>query len=254
MKPIGILAASLIAVVCSAGTALAAMPLITDDTGTQGTGKFQLEMGYEHQQLEGSGVSQQLNSLTTTLTGGASDKVDVVATIPAVSITSKQAGEKTSASGPGDISLEVKWRFYESGGLSFALKPGVSFPSGDHEKGLGTGQFSPSMMFIATKEFGPLIFLANVGYTRNQNDLDQNFDIWHASIATAYKVTDRVYLAANAGADGSHDRQTDTPEPFVIGGIVFSVVENFDIDIGAKGWFSDSISGWSFLAGTTLRF
>jgi|GEM_PF-5264623 len=42
--------------------------------------------------------------------------------------------------GISDISLELKYRFYEKGGLSFALKPRISFPTGDEDKGLGAGE------------------------------------------------------------------------------------------------------------------
>lgn len=254
MGPLRILAAAIVAFMFSAGIALATMPLITDDTGTQGTGKFQAEMGYEHQQLEGGGISQQLNSLTTILTGGATKNVDIVVTIPVLALTTEDSGAKTSASGLGDVSLEVKWRFFESGGLSFALKPGVFFPSGDDAKGLGNGDFAPRLMFVATKELDPLTFHANIGYTRNNNKIDQNCDIWHASLAAVYKVSDRVSLLTNAGAEGCHDKRSDTPEHLVLGGLVFSVVENFDLDIGAKGWLSDALSGWSLLAGSTFRF
>jgi hypothetical protein len=30
--------------------------------------------------------------------------------------------------------LELKWRFFEKDGLSFALKPGIAFPTGNEKK------------------------------------------------------------------------------------------------------------------------
>ncbi len=254
MKPVRVFAAAFMTLVFSAGTVLAMMPLITDDAGTQGRGKFQVEMGYELQQLDGSGTSQQINSLTTILTGGASKNVDIIVTIPALVLTSKYFGGKTTASGLGDISLEVKWRFYEYDGFSFAVKPGLFLPSGDSDAGLGNGDVAPRIMFIATKELEPFTFHANVGFTSNQNQVEQNEDIWHVSVAAVYKLADKLSLLTNGGVEGSHSRSSDIPESFVIGGLYYNFAENLDFDIGAKGWFSDSESGWSFLAGTTFRF
>lgn len=43
--------------------------------------------------------------------------------------------------GLSDASFEVKWRFYESKGLSLGVKPGMSFPTGSERKGLGAGKY-----------------------------------------------------------------------------------------------------------------
>ena len=62
------------AVILTSGTAFAAHPLITDDTGTQGQGKFQLEVngefGHDREKLDGVETIESSAGLETVLSGG----------------------------------------------------------------------------------------------------------------------------------------------------------------------------------------
>ncbi|MDY0188586.1 MAG: hypothetical protein RBR16_11745, partial [Syntrophus sp. (in: bacteria)] len=55
---------SLICLTASTPTAFAAIPLITDDTGTQGKGKFQLEVLGEYGYEKEEGVKENTEDLT----------------------------------------------------------------------------------------------------------------------------------------------------------------------------------------------
>lgn len=235
------------------GLAFAAHPLITDDAGTQGKGKFQVEMTFEHQRETGEGATEWADEFKTTITYGAFENIDLVVGIPVDKITA-DSGVRSSAAGLSDISLEVKWRFFESEGLSLALKPGISIPSGDSARGLGAGELGPSMFFIATKELDPFAFHVNIGYARNSNEIGEKEDIWHTSAAAEYKALNWLRLVANAGAEGSREQGTDTPEAFILGGFIFSVADNLDLDVGAKGIYTDSSDGYSILGGITYKF
>ncbi|MEM5785950.1 MAG: transporter [Syntrophobacteraceae bacterium] len=241
-------------VLLAAGTGFAAHPLVTDDTGTQGTGKFQVELLYEYERVEGGGVTDTGNSFDFVFTGGLTDTVDLVLGIPLLHVRSKSVDSDDSVFGAGDLGLEVKWRFFERDTFSLALKPGLSIPSGDDEKGLGSGRVGGSLFLIATKDLEPFAIHANVGYGRNENKLDENKDLWHVSLATEYKVIEGIRLVGNVGADASADKATDTPEGFVLGGLIYSATENLDLDIGAKGVFTESADGFALLAGATFRF
>jgi hypothetical protein len=106
----------------------AAHPLITDDTGTQGKGKFLLEVNNEVNYAKESeaGVKSKTTGgeVGTILSYGIIDNVDIVLGIPCQWFKVKEDGETISREkGLSDISLELKWRFYEREGWSFALKP-----------------------------------------------------------------------------------------------------------------------------------
>ena len=67
-------------------TSYAAHPLITDDTGTQGKGKFQLEVNgeynYDKETEEGATTKETGGQTATTLSYGIVDSADLVLGIP----------------------------------------------------------------------------------------------------------------------------------------------------------------------------
>jgi hypothetical protein len=242
----------------------AAHPLITDDTGTQGKGKFLFE-------LNGQGSYDKMDSrddtgttiktksreqeLKAALTYGVIENVDVILGLP-YQWKKMEINDVTisDVSGIADMSLEVKWHFYEKDGLSVALKPGFTLPTGDKDKDLGTGRATVSLFFIATKELNPLTFHCNLGYKRNENQLEQREDIWHASLAGEYKVIQNLKLVANIGAERNTDPSSNTHPAFLLGGVIYSIRENLDFDFGVKIGLNETEKDVAFLGGIALRF
>ena len=243
----------------SSTSVFAAHPLITDDTGTQGKGKFQLEVNsevnYDKESEAGVKTKTKGGEVATTLSYGIIDNVDIVLGIPYQWFKVKEDGEIISREkGLSDISLELKWRFYERDGWSFALKPGVTFPTGKEEKDLGTGRTTYGLFFITTKEIGPWAFHLNFGYMRNENKLDERKDMWHISLASEVKLIKNLRLVANIGAERNPDRASNKHPAFILGGLIYSITENFDIDIGIKGGLNKPETDLTILVGMALRF
>lgn len=236
------------------GSALAAHPLITDDTGTQGKGKFQFEINGEYAQENEDGVRANTAEVAAVLSYGATDNLDVVLGIPYQSIRTKESGDTFTESGISDVSLEAKWRFYEKDGLSFGMKPGISLPTGDDEKGLGAGRTTYSVFFIASKDVEPWALHLNLGYIRNENKADERKNLWHVSAAGAVEVKEDLTLVANIGIEKNTDRTVETNPAFILGGLIYSVAENCDIDFGVKGGFTKPETDYAILAGITWRF
>ena len=113
-----------------AGSAFAAIPLITDDTGTQGKGKFQLELLGEYGHDKEESATNKNSDFSATLTYGVVDSLDIVLSVPYQFWHTEEKGSEAKGDGIGDMALEAKWRFYENEGLSFALKPGLHNPYG----------------------------------------------------------------------------------------------------------------------------
>jgi len=235
-------------------TSLAMHPLITDDTGTQGKGKFQIELNYEVDHEYTDGVEENLLDVSTIVSCGIIDSVDFVVGLPYQFVTIKEGGEKTTEDGISDMSLELKWHFFEYEGLSLALKPGLSIPTGDDKKGLGAGKVGGSLFFIATQELEPFTFHFNAGYGRNENTTDDRADIWHVSLATELEVCKWAKLVANIGAERNTDKEDDTPASFILGGLIIPMTENIDIDLGIKGGLTEPENDYAFLAGAAFRF
>jgi hypothetical protein len=211
----------------------AAHPLITDDTGTQGKGRFQLEVNsevnYDKESEAGVKTKTTGGEVATILSFGIIDKVDIVLGIPFQWFKEKENGEILSReSGISDISLELKWRFYERDGWSFALKPGATFPTGNEKKDLGTGRVTYSIF--------------------------ERKDIWHISLASELKLIKDLRLVTNIGMERNPDRTSNKHPAFILGGFIYSIFENFDIDIGIKGGLNKQETDVTILAGIAWRF
>jgi hypothetical protein len=237
----------------------AAHPLITDDTGTQGKGKFQLELtgqyDWDKDDAEGVSVKASGTEAAVTLSYGIVDNVDLVLSLPYLWGKEKEDDVTVyDENGIGDAALEVKWRLFEKEGFSLALKPGISFPTGDDEKGLGTGKIGGQIYLIATEEIGSWAFHGNLGYIRNENDADERKDVWHVSLAAQYEVIKDLTLVANIGMERNPDDEADDDPVFIIGGVIYSINENLDVDLGVKCGLTDSETDVSALAGVAFRF
>ncbi len=241
--------------------AFAAHPLITDDTGTQGKGKYQFEFigEYGHDKEDGITTSSLVMPTIPALSYGITDTVDLVLGISHQRTETKQDGVTNTKRGISDASVQLKWRFYEKDGWSFAVKPGITLPTGDENKGLGNGKASSSMFFITTKEIAPWAFHLNLGYLRNeyklQADEDANRkDIWHASLASELRVIKDLKAVANIGMERNPDKTSNTNPSFLLGGLIYSINDSLDVDFGVKGGLTKPETDISYLAGVTWRF
>jgi hypothetical protein len=241
-------------VLTAASYAFAAIPLITDDTGTQGKGNFQLELFGEYAQDSEARVTTKTSDLSATLTYGIIDDIDVALGVPYEACRSEDSESVVKGSGIGDFSLEAKWRFYEKEGLSFALKPGLTIPAGDEEKGLGAGRPTYHVLFIATKQMKPWEFDVNAGYLRNENSIGERENIWSVSLDGQLEVLRDLKLALDAGVATNPDSSSDTAPAYILGGLIWSLRENLDIGLGVKVGLTKSEPDVSFRGGVTWRF
>jgi hypothetical protein len=231
-----------------AGQALAAHPLITDDTGTQGSGKLQLEVNGEYANDNGNSET----TLGVTLSAGVRDAVDIVLGVPYVFISEKDdTGDRVHENGLSDMSLELKWRVYEKAGLSFALKPGVAVDTGDEGKGLGDGKPSYSLYLIATQELAPFTVHANIGYILNRKEMR---NIWHYSLAAEYAAAENFRIVGNIGGETNPDEESAVHPLYLLGGVIYNASESLDLDCGLKTGLNKAEADYSVLAGMTYRF
>lgn len=240
----------------------AAHPLITDDTGTQGTGRFELEISGEFSDDDEGAFEETGGEIIAVLSYGVAENIDLVLGLPYSWYTVKENGLAVAdEDGVGDLSFEIKWRFfeYEDRGLSIALKPAVTFPAGDNEKGLGNGEVSGGGALIVSKEgvLGKLHL--NLGYMRNAYGLEQDDvlfrkDIWHASFAGEINVTATMVGVCNVGVETNPEKGAEDNPAFILGGLIYSVTNDFDIDAGVKWGLNGAEADTTWLTGVALRF
>jgi len=237
-----------------ASGAAAYHPLITDDTGTQGAGKYQLEANLEYARNDDLGVTENKTQAAATLTYGIVDNLDIAVSFPWLAREIKEAGESSSESGISDLSISAKWRFHEQEGFSLALRSGITLPTGNDDKGLGSGRMTYGLFFIATKEWKPYIFHMNLGYKRNENRRDERLNLWHVSLAGEFEATESLRVALNIGQERNPDRSAGKDPAFVLAGLVYSVTKYFDLDFGLKRALNNAEPDYTIMGGVTLRF
>jgi hypothetical protein len=235
---------------CSAS----AIPFITDDTGTLGKGKFQIELSGEYGSDSEDIITTKASDLSASLTYGIIDPVDIVLGLPYQAWRLEDSQSVVKGHGIGDLSIEANWRFHEQEGLSFALKPGFTIPTGDEERGLGSGRTNYYLYFIASKEMNPWAFNLNLAYIRNDNQIDERKDIWHASINALCEVIKDLKLGLDAGVETNPDSLSKTPLAYILGGLIYSLRENLDIGLGVRGGLTRPETDIAVRGGITWRF
>ncbi len=255
---------AIVIMVFMTGTAFGAHPLITDDTGTNGKGKFQVELTgeftWDKEKPDGITVKEKGYEAGIAVSAGILDTLDIVCGIPYQWNKTEEDGTNVSdEDGISDIGVELKWRFFEQNGLSFALKPGITIPSGDEEKGLGTGKMGYGIAFIATKEIAPFTFHMNSGYAHNEFKLKEDKessekDLWHLSLAVVYEVFDNLQMVANIGIEKNQDKESGTDPSFALIGMIYSITPDLDVDLGFKAGLSGTETDTALLTGLTMRF
>ncbi len=159
------------------------------------------------------------------------------------------------------MTVELKWRFFESeeNGMSLALKPGLSIPTGNEQKGLGNGALTGGVTLIATHEGRLGVLHCNLGYLRNdygieENNMSARNDIWQASLAAELNLTGSLRSVLNIGVETNEDKTSDIHPVFLIGGLICCIDENLDLDLGLKCGLNEAETDRAVLAGLAVRF
>jgi len=231
------------------GNARALHPLISEDTGFLGKGVRQVETGFEYSAASG-GADVYSRSLAAEFSYGLNGKADILLSAPWQGWTSAGMSE----SGPGDLALEAKFQVAEKAGWVLALKPGLSLPVGDEEKGLGSGRSGFWSYAIAGRASGPWQFYLNAGFLLNKNSGGEEEHIVKASAAAALEIAPGTLVSADLTTETSADPASLKHPAAAIFGLIWSPSENLDLDAGAKFGLNDEADDLGLLAGATFRF
>ena len=236
------LAAAFFVVCMSAAVgAHAAHPLITEDTGTQGAGRYQLRVFAE--ELEERGTRRDVEVYTGVLSYGIAEKADVQVGLPLF---------RDGPDGLGDASLDLKWRFFERNAVSLALKPGITLPTGDERDGRGGGKVTYGSLIIVSYAPGAIGLHAHAGFRRNENKLGERESLRQFAAAATYRVGDVRFV-------GELTRETN-PVPgggtvrYSTVGAIWSMTRDVDLDIGWRNGNGSAPVDEALLLGATVRW
>lgn len=229
-------------------------PLITEDAYTLGAGTSQLEIGLEHIRAAGDGPDLHINLLRPVFSHGALKNLDLMLGLPMAQVREDVGGGFEHRHGIGDAALDVKWRFYEDRVVQVALKPGVTFATGDVERGFGGGRFAAGAALVATFEREGWNANLHGGYLWNDNKVGNRRDLWHISGSVLFRIEEGLQLALDASVDSPLDPAQGTWPAVLLGAVIYSPHKDLDLDFGVKLGLNQLADDYGVLAGVTFRW
>ncbi|MBT8387350.1 MAG: transporter [Ignavibacteria bacterium] len=223
-------------------------PLRTDDARTIGKHSLQLELTPEVWKY----ASHSYLIIPLTSTYGVTEKADIVLTILYSSFYNSEF--QSDLSGINDVALELKWRVLELENFALTLKPGLILPIGNNTIGLGAGKLGYSLLLITDQQLASLLVHFNIGYMRNENKLLERTDLWFTSLAAEIQVANSLLLVAEIGTYSNRDVIAEGHPVFVLGGVVYSIADGIDIDLGLQKGLNKHESDLAVLTGITVLF
>lgn len=229
--------------------AFAAHPFITEDPGTLGVGRFELELGGAVRQgapdLDGreSGFFPQFSI-------GVAPNVDLIAQ----SILIRQTPAAGPAvSGNGGLLTDVKWRFHEWEGGALAVRAGFDLPAGDGDTGLGGGRVGYHAIAIAGVSLGDCAVYANAAYAR-VSDPGTRANLGLISVALTRPDDAPLKSFVEAAIVTNPDPDNSQWPAVARVGVIYTVTPWLDVDAGYQARLNRAAARQIWLVGATLRW
>lgn len=175
------------------GAAWAGPPFLTDDPEPTDTGHWEIYAPLV--ESEGKGEDYE-GAVGVELNYGAAPGLQLTAALP-VDYVHDSSGFHW---GRGDLELSAKYRFYHDGGagLSVAIFPGLTLPTGSH--GMGNSKVTALLPVWAQKDLGPWSLFGGGGYAINPGS--GNRDYWTGGVAATREVSKNLLLGMEADRQG----------------------------------------------------
>lgn len=184
--------ATVLACVVAASGAAASPPFTTDDTSTQPTGGFEVDLSAQYTRFKG-GTRGTLPGLEVDY--GITDNLQIGVQAPYNFAQTDGAG---SNFGIGDVALTAKYRFIEADDNgwrpSFAFAPKLTLPAGSQARGLGSGQIQGFLPLWVSKQIDPWTLFGGGAYTINPGPGQLNW--WYFGVGAVRSLTDSFSLGA----------------------------------------------------------
>jgi hypothetical protein len=227
--------------------ALASVPTGTEAASVEGKGAAEVGVNVGLEKDENGGSTATETTLTPWIEYGLTDALDLYLEVPWMSW--KLGGAKES--GVSDATLALKWMVYSSDGLSVALRPSISFPTGDDAKGLGSGKTNFGLILTAGIPLKPVDLTLNLGYSSNQNDVDEETALFYLSAEADWGVAPGWTLAGEVRVDTDPDKTSKDPA-YLLVGIDHNLSEKLSIGVGFKTKLNDAAPDSGLVVGLTF--
>jgi hypothetical protein len=160
--------------------------------------------------------------------------------------SSFEPDEGDKESGIGDTLVLTKYRFLDEAKnpLDMAAGVRVNLPTGDEDKGLGTGSVEPEVILAAAKTLGPIVAVASASYAAilDSREFEKDGILW-ACLEGVYTVSERVLVTT--WVDGRTTRWEGTDDEAWVGASVrFLPQERILLAVRGEIGLTDDTTDW----------
>ena len=227
----------------------AAHPLISEDTGTQGAGHFELELGTAFARVEDGHVFE----LDPQLSYGVRGDVDAIVRPSLLHLSGRPADEAGRRGGFGPTALDVKWRVASWDAMSAGTRFGVDLPTSS--PGIGPQRAGWHALAMVTYDASGTLATANVAYTRlSGEDPQLRRNVWRVSAAAVRNVRDDLRLLIDLATSRPEERELGTWRSVALVGAIARIPPGIDVDVGYQFRLNNAGPRPTWLAGMTLRW
>jgi hypothetical protein len=210
-----------LAIICLPLSVLAGPPILTDDTGTPGPGKWEMNTGFT---VEKRQDATRFETPAFDLNYGIGEHIQLNYSFSWIVLDAKDEAAK---SGLGNSEIAVKWRFLDEDkhGVAVSIYPRFIFnnPTGSADRGLVDDGTVFKLPVQAEKKIGIIDMIANCGYEFHQRGNDS----WLYSIAMKYAEIKGLDILAEVF--GTADNSFNNAENVFDVGIRADVSENYTV-------------------------
>lgn len=219
-----------IVALAASSSAFGGIPLVTDDTGTQGTGGNQIEIAFTREKAEDGSRTREF---ALVYTRGLTDTIDAFIEKGRQKNTDASG---ISTSGYGNTLIGAKWRAWESERkTSFAASVTVALPLSETKEteGFGTGKTSYDATLILAQEMEWGEVMANLGAGREKfRNAAADTETTHFSVAPVLNLGEQFKLALDLGLDRSKTDTTTENSRYAEFGVIYAPSEAVEFGLG----------------------
>jgi len=226
-------------------------PINTDDAYVLDKGTFTASLGTVFTRADNGDKETDLN---IDLGYGILDRLEITMDIPIVFSDPKGGSNEE---GLGDISIRPEFLLIKENEYIPAISFGytIKTKSGNKSRGLGSGENDHSLSLQWSKDFSPLKFHFNLGYTFvGQPKGEAADDIIFYNLASEYSLNDKLTLVGELIGDTNSDPKDNKNPLEALIGFIYSIGNHAALDFGIGGGFNRASPDLRATIGITYQY
>jgi hypothetical protein len=212
-------------IICFPPGVIAGPPILTDDTGTPGPGKWETNIGFTVEKRQDTNL---YNTPALDLNYGVGDRIQLNYSVSWIVL---DATNEAAKSGLGNSEVAVKWRFLDKDkdGMALSVYPRFIFnnPASSADRGLVDKGTVFRLPFQMEKKIGMIIINPEIGHDFRQEGGDQ----WLYALALKYDEIKGIEVLAEVF--GTADNSFKNQENVFNIGVRKDLSENFTLHASA---------------------